>query len=96
MKKTNKSTEMISFTETLTLIHINRRRKSRFELPSNLLREAYDKVKWISTVTPEPLTESEFLENVEVAAELWIKREIEKNMMNVSPKLAVVFSPVAR
>ena len=58
---------MISFTESATLISIKRRRNSRFELPMNILREAYDRVN-ISMPDSEPLIEAVFLEEVESVA----------------------------
>jgi hypothetical protein len=58
---------MISFTESATLISIKRRRNSRFELPMNILREAYDEVN-MSMPDSEPLIEAVFLEEVESVA----------------------------
>jgi hypothetical protein len=66
---TSREINMISFTESATLISIKRRRNSRFELPMNILRDAYDRVN-MSMSDSEPLIEAEFLEDVEFVAEV--------------------------
>jgi hypothetical protein len=43
-----------------------------------MLASAYDKIKWMVSVLPSPVSDETFIENTEHLALIWIKQEIEK------------------
>jgi hypothetical protein len=62
----------------LKIIKTERKQKSKFTISDDMIMSAYDKIKWMVSVLPSPVSDESFIENTEHLALIWIKQEIEK------------------
>jgi hypothetical protein len=69
---------MIPLETVLKIIGTERKQKSKFTISDDMLASAYDKIKWMVSVLPSPVSDEAFIENTEHLALIWIKQEIEK------------------
>ena len=69
---------MIPLETVLKIIKTERKQKAKFTISDEMLMSAYDKIKWMVSVLPSPVSDEAFIENTEHLALVWIKQEIEK------------------
>ena len=69
---------IIPMETVLKIIKTERKRKAKFTISDDMLMSAYDKIKWMVSVLPSPVSDEVFIENTEQLALIWIKQEIEK------------------
>ena len=69
---------IIPMETVLKIIKTERKRKAKFTISDDMLMSAYDKIKWMVSVLPSPVSDEAFIENTEHLALIWIKQEIEK------------------
>jgi hypothetical protein len=71
---------MIPLETVLKIIKTERKQKCKFTISDDMLMSAYDKIKWMVSVLPSPVSDEVFIENTEQLALIWIKQEIEEEI----------------
>jgi hypothetical protein len=76
---------MVTLDTVLDAIKNERKQKAKFTISDDMLISAYDKIKWMVSVLPSPVSDEAFIENTEQLALIWIKQELDKEQdLNLS------------
>jgi len=76
---------MVTLDTVLDAIKTERKQKAKFTISDDMLISAYDKIKWMVSVLPSPVSDEAFIENTEQLALIWIKQELDKEQdLNLS------------
>jgi hypothetical protein len=76
---------MVTLDTVLDAIKTERKQKAKFTISDDMLISAYDKIKWMVSVLPSPVSDETFIENTEQLALIWIKQELDKEQdLNLS------------
>jgi hypothetical protein len=82
---------IIPMETVLKIIKAERKEKARFTISDDMLMSAYDKIKWMVSVLPSPVTDDTFIAQTEQLALVWIKQEIEADQRKFIAKESKYF-----